>query len=129
MRVISAIGVGVAEHIGHMRDRDDLGALGEELLEFLERERPSSSTLDPFQDRALALAQEMPGDDVGMMLHHGQDDLVALADMRETERGGDEIDRLRRAARKDDFVGGAGIEEAPHVSRAPSKASVAALAR
>ena len=38
--------------------------------------------IDPFQHRALALAQEMPRHDVGMMLHDGENDFTARLDAR-----------------------------------------------
>jgi hypothetical protein len=43
------------------------------------RKLPSSSTGAHLMHRALALAQEMPGHDVGMVLHDREHDLVALA--------------------------------------------------
>ena len=80
---------------------------------------PSSATSTQFRRRALALAMEMPGHDVGVMLHHGEHDLVAGPDMGEAEAGGDEVDRLGRRAGEDDLVGRGGVEEAAHAFRAP----------
>ena len=76
------------------------------------------------QAGALALAQKMPGDDVGVMLHFGDDDFVAFANVG-AEAGGDEIDRLRAALGEDDFLNLGGVDEAARqISRAFSKATV-----
>ena len=103
-----------AEHIRHMGDGDDLRALRQRALEGLQRERAVIVALDPLDHRALAFAMEMPGHDIGMMLHDRQDDLVVLAYMVEPEGRGDEIDRLRRGTREHDLVCRRRIEETPH---------------
>jgi hypothetical protein len=77
-----------------MRDRDQLGALGQQLLEFLDVEGAVIVHRHPDQHRALALAQEMPRHDVGMVLHDGEHDLVALPDIGHAPAIGDRVDRL-----------------------------------
>ena len=57
---------------------------------------------------------EVPGDDVGVMLHHAQHDLIARADVREAKARGDEIDRLRRRSRENDLLVRTGVDEPPH---------------
>ena len=74
----------------------------------------------PFDDRALALAQEMPRHDVGMVLHDREHDLVARLDALAPERVGDEIDRLGGVAGEDDLFLALGVEKAATFSRAPS---------
>ncbi len=96
-----------------MRDGDELGARRQQPLELLEQQLAAVGDRRPFQHRTVALAMEVPGDDVGVMLHDRQDDLVALADAGE-ERIGDEVDRRRGVAREDDLIGAAGVEEAAH---------------
>ncbi len=49
-----------------------------------------------------------------MVLHHRKHDFVALADMGEAEARGDQIDRLGRRTREDDFLARGGVEEAAH---------------
>ncbi len=46
-----------------------------------------------------------------MVLHDREHDLVALADVMDTERRRDEIDRLRRVAGEDDLFVRGGVEE------------------
>ena len=103
-----------AQHIGHLGDGDDLRALGQRALERIQRERAVVGDIDPFQHRALAFAMEMPGHDIGMMLHHGKHDFIALPDMGDAEAGGDQVDRLRRRARKNDLVVRGRIEKPAH---------------
>ena len=77
----------------------------------------------PFQHGALPLAQEMPGHDVGVVLHDREHDLVALADMRAAVGARDQVDRLGGVAGEDDLVVGARVEEARARSRAPPRTS------
>ena len=101
------------EDIGHLRYRDDLRAIAQRALERLERERAVVGDVDPTQERPLALAMEMPGHDVGVMLHHAQHDLVACPDAPKTKAGRYEIDRLRGRASEDDLVVRSGVDEPP----------------
>ena len=68
-----------AERIRHLRDRDQLGARGQQLLEFVDQEIAFVVDRRPFDHRAMALPEEMPGHDVGMVLHDREHDLVAGA--------------------------------------------------
>ena len=97
-----------------MGDGDHLGARGDQLHEFIEQELAIVGHRRPFQHRALPLAQEMPGHDVGVVLHDGEEDLVPLPDMRDAIGRGDEIDRLGGVAGEDDLGVGPRIEEAAH---------------
>ena len=79
------------------------------------RKLPSSSTGAHLMHGALALAQEMPRHDVGVVLHDREHDLVARLDALAAERIGDEVDRLGGVAREDDLLGALGVEEAAHL--------------
>ena len=68
-----------AERVRHVGDRDHLGARGQQLLEFVEQEIAVVVDRRPFDHRAMPLAQEMPGHDVGVVLHDREHDLVARA--------------------------------------------------
>ena len=57
-----------AERIRHVGDRYDLGARRDQLLELVEQEIAIIVDRRPFDDGALALAEKMPGHDVGMVL-------------------------------------------------------------
>ena len=105
MRTISLIGGAVPSTFDIWVTATILVRGVERALEGFERERAVVVDVDPLEHRALALAMEMPGHDVGVVLHHGEHDLVAGADVLEPEARGDEIDRLRRRAGEDDLVG------------------------
>ncbi len=92
-----------AQHIGHMGDSDKLGFFRQQLGECSEIETVVGRQRRPQDLDALALAQKMPGHDIGVMLHLRNDDLVAFTEFRSKARG-DEIDRLRAALGEDDFL-------------------------
>src|SRR3972149_3979176 len=100
-----------------MGDGDHLGAWIYEPLKLLDEEVAVVGYRRPFQDRAVALAQEMPGHDVGVVLHDGEQDLVPLLDMGDAIGRGDEVYRLGGVAGEDDLLVGARIDKAAH--RAP----------
>jgi hypothetical protein len=85
-----------AGDVRHMRDRHDFGAIGERLFKRLQIEGAVFLDADPFDDRAAPLAMVMPGHDIGMVLHDGQHDLIALADHHAAEGLGDEVEALGR---------------------------------
>ena len=63
--------------------------------------------------RPLLLAEELPGDDVRMVLHVGDDDLVAFPEPRADEAVRNEVDGLGGAAREDDLAFVRGAQKAP----------------
>ena len=65
------------------------------------------------QDDALALAQEMPGDDVGVMLHLREDNFVALRESAAEGRS-HQIDRLCGALGEHDLIDAGRIDHPPH---------------
>ena len=98
-----------------MGDGDHLGARREQLLEFVDQEIAFVVDRRPFDHRALALAQEMPGHDVGVMLHDREHDLVARLDALAPERVGDQVDGLGGVAGEDDLFRARRIEEGADV--------------
>ena len=72
--------------------------------------RPSSASvcvvrhLDVADRRALLGRQPLPRDQVRVVLHLREEDLVALAHVRASPRVRDEVDRLGRVAREDDAL-------------------------
>ena len=91
-----------AERIRHLGDGDHLGARGQQLLEFLDEEIAIIIDRRPFDDGAAALAMEMPGHDIGMMLEDRKHDLIALADHHAAEGLRHEVDRLGGVAGEDE---------------------------
>ncbi len=93
-------------------DRHQFRARGDRVEHRLRVERAVGVHLDPFQHHALAFAQEMPGHDVGVMLHHAQHDLVAGLHPRHRPAIGHHVDALGGAGVQHDLVLAAGAEEA-----------------
>ena len=117
----NAAGMGDAHHlfdrdqctsdVRHMGDGDEARALGEQRLELVEQKISGIVDRRPLDDGAVALAQKMPGHDVGVMLENREHDLVALPHVLDPERISDEIDRFGCVAGEDDLMGVFRIEE------------------
>ncbi|MNN38449.1 hypothetical protein D3C81_1524460 [compost metagenome] len=100
-----------AQNVGHMGDGDDLGLRPQQSGEGFHVQRAIVRNRRPFQHRALALAQQVPRHDVGVVLHLGDDDLVAGFDAQ-ADAVGDQIDRLGAALGPDDVLGRGRVQEA-----------------
>ena len=99
-----------AQHVRHVGDGDHPGPLGEQPGQGLEVQPPVVQHRNELQDHALALAQKVPGHDIGVVLHLSEHDLVAFV-QRGAQARGDEVDRLGPALGEDDLPF-AGVEEA-----------------
>ena len=66
-----------AQRIGGVRHRDEPGARREQLRIFLQQEFAGVIDRRHLQHDALAVAEQLPGHDVGMMLQGGDDDFIA----------------------------------------------------
>ena len=100
------------EDVGALRHRDQLGPLGHGREHLIRRDRPVRVGIDPNEPDPLPFAQEMPRDDVGVMLGHGQDDLVALDHARRGPAIGDHVDALGRAGVEHDLILGRRVQKA-----------------
>ncbi len=95
-----------AEHIRHVRERRQLDpSLGQHLVELVERELALLVDLQVAEPGALLLAEDLPGHDVRVVLHVGDEHLVALAHVVATPGVGDQVDRLGRVAGEDGALG------------------------
>ena len=83
------------EHVGDMADRDDADVLGEHPVEGVEVEGGAILHRDRPQGRPGVPAGELPGDEVGVVLHLGRDHLVALAQAVPRPGVGEEVQGLR----------------------------------
>ena len=83
-------------------------------ITFSRVERAVGLDVDPFQHHPLPLAQEVPGHDVGVMLHHREHDLVPGLEPRRGPGVADEVDPHGGAGGEDDLVLVRGAEEALH---------------
>ncbi len=66
--------------------------------------RPSSSIGTQSISAPTRSRQLLPGDDVGVVLHLGEDDAVALAEVGVAPGARDQVDRLGRVADEDDLA-------------------------
>ena len=115
---------GLVGHPGHFRDRidgpervadvgerDELRLELQEDLEDIEAEDAVVGDRDELEVGVLLLDQELPRDEVRVVLHLGQDDDVAAIDVLATPRIRDEVDRLGRVAGEHDLVRVRGVDE------------------
>ena len=111
-------GIDEPQHVGDVREGQHPGAGAEHLVGGVEPERAVVVDRDEPQGRARAGGQLLPGEQVGVVLHLGDDDLVAgtepeglrrvaaAAEARVRERVGDEVERLGGVGGPDDLVVG-----------------------
>ena len=100
-----------AEHVRHRGDREQLGAV-EQTVEVGEVEPVVAVDGDPAQLDAALGGEDVPRHDVGVVLHVGEQDRVALAQVRAGPRVRDQVDRLGDVPGEDDLVRRAGVDEA-----------------
>ena len=99
------------EHVGNMGEGDQLVALGEQDLERIEVDPAVGGERADVDRGAGALGDELPGDDVGMMLEHRQHDAVAGSEMGARPALRDEVDAFGGAADEHDLLGACGADE------------------
>ena len=89
-----------AQHVRHMRARDEAGPFREQRIQVARLELGVSDIRrsPPLHDKLLTLGHGRPGIDVGLMIHFGEDDLVALV----------ESERKRQVA---EDLGGGGADD------------------
>ena len=103
-----------AQRVGDVRHGYNLGALGYQGLQFPEHQLPFIVERQHFQRRAAVLAGQLPRHDVRVVLHFGNDDLVARVQVGAPEGGRHQIDGLGRAAREDDLLCRGRVDVLPH---------------
>ena len=100
-----------AQHVRHRGEREQLGAV-EELVEVGHVEAVVVSERDPAHVDAALGREDVPGHDVRVMLHLGEQHGVALLEVRPPPRVREEVDRLGDVLREHDLVRGRGADEA-----------------
>ena len=118
-----AVSVSLGYHLGHGIDcAEDIGdvtrgyktrALVEKRAVCLHVEHPTGIHRDDTQGDALVASEKLPRDDVGVVLHDGEYNLVAI--LKEIAVGGShEVDGLGGATGEDDLLDGGGVDHAAH---------------
>ena len=106
-------GIDRTQHVGDVGEGDEAGVLREEVAVEVEIQLSVLIDFHHFDADALALLEQLPGHDVGVVLHDGEDNLIAVAETLAV--GGDhEVDGLGRAAGEDDFLFLRRVEEGTH---------------
>ena len=100
-----------AEHVGHGRERHDLGPV-DQPVEVGEVEVPVGAHRDPAELDADLVGELVPGDDVGVVLQLGDDHRVAGAEVGSPPRLGHEVERLGGVLGEHDLAVAAGADEA-----------------
>jgi hypothetical protein len=104
-----------AEHVRDPGQRDHLGALVDQLVDVRQVELAVVGEAEPPQRRTGALGEELPRHDVRVVLHLGDQHLVALAHAERPagpgERVGDQVDRLGGVLGEDHLVARRCVEQ------------------
>ena len=95
-----------------MDDGHQLGARVQEFFVLVQEKLPVVVERGNLQDGAGLLGEDLPGDDVGVVLHPRDDYLVAFADVLAAVGLGDEVDSLGGSPDVDELVVLGGIDEA-----------------
>jgi hypothetical protein len=95
-----------------VRDGDESRSLAERALECGQIERAVLEDRCDAQPRPALFAQHLPRYDVGVVLHLGDEHLVARAQVRSAPAGGDQVDRLGGVADEHDLARLASAQEA-----------------
>ena len=101
-----------------MSDGGDAGARPEQLLEFIQQQFAAIVDGSDAQFRALLIAQHLPGNDVGVVLHGGDEHFIACADVLPPVGLRHEVDGLGGAAHEDDLA-----RQLPRMNKASATAA------
>src|SRR5258708_7341020 len=100
--------------VGDVRYGNDLGSWSQQLLKLLEQQLAGVADWRNPQPCALLFAQDLPGHNVGVMLHGGDEHFVAGMNVSAAVGLRYKVDGFRGAANKDDLTRIGGIEERSH---------------
>ncbi len=103
-----------AEHVRHRGEAERLRPV-EQLIEIGEVEQPLGGQRHPAQDDAALGREDVPGDDVRVVLHVGEHDDVAFAQVRAAPGVRDEVEALGRVLREDHFTLARRVDEPLHL--------------
>ncbi len=92
-----------AEHVGYVGHGDELGPPLERRPQRFEVEAPVAVHWHPVQLRPDLLGQQVPGDDVRVVLHLGEQDAIPRADVGAPPGAGDEVQGPGDVAGEDDL--------------------------
>ena len=94
-----------------MGQADELGLFGQVCCKGIAAQQSVVGDRQVFHHDAAPLGLQLPGHDVGVVLHVGDDDFVACLHLAFAERRRHEVDGLGGAASEDDLLRLAGVDE------------------
>ncbi len=103
-----------AEGVRDVGERHELRLQPEQDVEHVLAEDPVVGDRDELEVAVHLLREELPRDEVRVVLHLGEHDRVAARDVAAAPRVGDEVDRLGGVAGEDDLVAVGGVDEPGH---------------
>ena len=109
-----ADGIHGAERVRDVRDGDEPRARTDAALELIEQQLAAVVDRRDDEARAARVARHLPRHQVRVVLHRGDQDLVAGSDARAGEARGDQVDRLGGAAQQDHFAHVGRIQQPAH---------------
>ena len=98
-----------------MDDGYQLGPGTQKLFVLVEQQLAVIIDGDDAQSGTALLAQDLPGDDIGVVLHGGNDDFVALSYVLAAVALGYQVDSFSGAPYEDDLTVVRGVEELPYL--------------
>ena len=96
-----------------MRDRQQADAL-ELALQVVELQQSLVVDAEKLEGGANLAGEQLPGDEIAVVLHLGEQDPVAGVNVRAAPAVANEVDGLGRVAGEDHFLGRGGVDEARH---------------
>ena len=100
-----------AQDVAHMGQTDETCALGDILVEQVDAQPPVVGNGQMPDHNASLHGLHLPRHDVRVVLHVGNQHLVARLHLRLAEGSRHKVDGLRRAASEDNLVGATGVDE------------------
>src|SRR5579859_5290626 len=107
-------GIHRAQGIAHVHDGDELHTLVEHVFELVQKDVPIVIDGNYMDARTDVLTDDLPGDDVGVVLHIAEKHDVSCLQIRAAPGVGHEVDCLGTSLREDDLFVRGGIEVAAY---------------
>ena len=108
-------GIDRSQGVGDMNHRDYSGPVAQQSVKRLHVQLTVTVDGNNHQARARLFADHLPGNDVGVVLHPGDQHFVTRSEPYLAQACGNEIDRLGGSPGKDDFVGPRRIDVIAHL--------------
>ena len=103
-----------SQHVAHMGECDKAGVLGEHILVSLKVQLTVIADGNGTDADALATSDELPRHDVAVVLHDGEDDLIAML-QHVAQRRRHQVDAFSSATCEDDFFDALGVDVLSHL--------------